>query len=144
MDGAATFFGRVNEDGNFSVLARVCALEGSGAQVAPEEGYCLTQADVSSIVCKVFDLGSDRDNAAGTPVTPDPAVTVSASVYDALQTNGWPTTQDQAGYNFRFDVSPAYAPAANEWYLLEFKFTLSGGGIAWLRVKVKTVPVQSS
>lgn len=142
--GAKTYYGLVNEDGSFSVLARLTSLDGSGDQVQPREGNCLTQDDVLSITCKIFDLGTDKDNEAGTPLSPDPTVTVSDSIFDTLRTVGWPTDRDYAGYNFRHDIEPTYVPTGGNWYLLEYKISLSGGGTSWLRVKVKALAVQTS
>lgn len=143
MDGAATFYGRINEGGGYSVLARVVSLDGSGTSVSSSEGYCLKRSDVSTITCRVFDLGDDRDEPAGTEITPAPTLAPSTNLYDALVTNGWPVTEDPYGYNFRHDVGPAYAPAGGTWVLLEYKFTLTTGGVVWFREKVKTVAIRS-
>lgn len=144
MKGAATWYGDVNEDGSYSVLARVTSLDGSGTEVRPEEGPCLTQADVSTITCKVFALGTNKNNPSGTEITPAPTLTPAANIFDTLRTTGWPTPSDPDGYNFRHDLSPTYAPNGGEWYLLEYKFTLTGGGVIWLKVKVRSAPVQTS
>lgn len=141
---AAVFYGKVNEDGTFSVLARVTSLDGSGAEVRPGEGALLQQADVSAITCKVYDLGSSRHADAGTEVTPAPTVTVATSVLDVPVTTGWSVPDDPHGYNFRHDVAAAYAPSSGVWYLLEYKFTMAGGGVAWLRVKVRSLAVTQS
>lgn len=135
---AMTIYGSVDEDGGFSILARVTSLSGSGTAVRPIEGNPIKQADVSSITCKVYALGTDKNNDAGTEVTPAPTVTVATSVYDTLQTSGWDTYHDPDGYNFRFDVSPTYTANPGEWYLYEFKFTLTDSSVIWLKAKVKT------
>lgn len=137
-----TYYGKVNEDGSFYVLARVCSLDGSGEEVVPGEGAVLQQADVSAITCKVYDLGTNRNATSGTEVTPAPTVTVSTSVFDALRTVGW--DKDTWGYNFRHDLSASYAPTGGDWYLLEYKFTLVSGGVAWLKVKVQAQSVLTS
>lgn len=146
---AGTWYGEVNEDGSFSILARITALDAAGQEVVPREGPCLTQADVASIACRVFDLGRNKDNPAGSEVLPAPTLTPAANIFDTLRTSGWPLDRDIWGYNFRHDVSPIYdgspgTASLGEWYLLEYKITLTNGGIVWLRVKVKTVAVQSS
>jgi hypothetical protein len=150
MDGATTWYGNVNERGSYSVLARITALDGSGTQVEPSEGNCITQDDVYTLTCKIFDLGTDKDNTTGTEITPAPTLTPTDNIYDTLQTNGWPVGEDYAGYNFRHDVKPLYVPDADHWYLLEYKFTLTGIGtgttddvVIWLRVKVKSKDIQS-
>lgn len=136
--GAAVWFGKVNEDGSFSVLARVTALEGTGTEVQAEEGPSLKQVDVSAITCKVYDLGTNRDAQTGTPVAPDPVLTPAANLFDTLRTSGWPTKRDKAGYNFRHDVAATYCTSPENWYLLEYKFTVTGGGVIWLEVRVET------
>lgn len=140
-----TWYGYVNEDGSFSILSRVTALQGTGEEVNPGEGPVLLQADVSTITCKVFSLGTNKNNENGTEITPAPTLTVSGSIYDTLQLSGWTMLGgDDSGYNFRHDVSPTYVPTGGEWYLLEYKITLTGGGIIWLRPKVKTEGLQTS
>lgn len=145
-NGGAVWTAAVPEDGAFSVLARVCSLDGTGnagAEVAPGEGVPLARADVSGVACKVFDLGTDRGNQDGTALTPDPTVTVSVNVFDALRTVGWGPDPD--GYNFRHDLAgTTYAPTGGHWYRIEYKFTLTAGGVAWLNVVVKALPEQSS
>lgn len=143
MSNAAVHSARVHEDGSFSVLARVTSLDATGDEQALGEGGCVQQADVSSIACKVYSLGTDPDNLAGTEVTPAPTVAVASSVLDTLRTAGW--TKDTYGYNFRHDVAPAYVPNPNEYYLVEYKFTLvTGGAVAFLKVLVKTLPTRVS
>lgn len=142
MNGAAVIRGQVNEDGTFSVLARVCSLDGTGEEYADGEGPVLKAADVSTVTCKVFDLGTDETTAAGTEVTPAPTVTVATSVLDTLRTAGW--GEDRAGYNFRHDLAPAYAADPGEFRLVEYKFTLTGGGVFFVKALVRTRPVQTS
>lgn len=144
MDGAATWYGRVNEDGSFSLLARVCALEGSGEEVVPGEGPVIQQGDLTDITCKIFSLGTNRDNLTGTEITPAPGVVIANNIYDVLQTAGWPVVQDSFGYNFRMDIAPTYVPNPEEWYLIEAEFILAGGGVVWFRTKVKTVALRTS
>lgn len=138
----STTFGIVNEDGSFSVLGRVCSLDGTGVEVVRGEGNCLKQADVNSITCKVFDLGTDPDNLTGTPVPPDPTVLVSSAIRDSLQRVGW--KEDLWGWNFRHDVDPSYVPTGGNWYLIEYKLTPVSGGPMWRRVKVKALGEQTS
>lgn len=139
---AQTWYGKVNEDGSYTLLARVASLSGTGTQVRPREGYCLAQMDIDSIGCTVFNLGTNKNNPSGTTVTPAPTVTAEDNIYDVLQTDGW--EQDTDGYNFRLDLGPQYAPEANNWYLIEVKFTQTDGTVAWLVVKVQTTSLQTS
>jgi hypothetical protein len=143
---AGIWYGVVNEKGNFSVLARLTSLSGSGGEVIRGEGFCLKQADVSTITCKVFDLGIDKDNPAGTPVLPDPALSPTVNIFDSLVMTGW--NKDNFGYNFRHDVVPAYdsyvgTGLEGAWFLLEYKLTLVDNTVMWLKVKVKTTLIQT-
>ena len=144
MPQAKTWFGGVNEDGSYSILARVCALEGSGDELVVGEGNVLEQADVSAITAKVFSLGTNKNSTSGTAISPDPTLTVAGNIYDTLQTVGWPVTDDKHGYNFQLDLGVAYAPAGREWYLIEVKFTLTSGTVIQLPVKVNTQLIQTS
>lgn len=135
-------FGTVDEDGSYSALGRVVSLDGSGAEYVGGEGNALRQADVASIACKVYALGTNRDSEAGTEVTPAPTVVVASSVFDTLRRTGWKV--DRHGYNFRHDLGPEYAPAPGEWYLIEYRFTLASGAVAWAKFKVKTVATRAS
>lgn len=139
MNQAGTFYGQVNEDGSASVLARLVGLDGTGTTVRDVEGPCLLQANVSSITCHVYDLGTSKDAATGTEVTPAPTMTVSTSIYDTLQSAGWDTYADPAGYNFRHDLAGTYFPTGGHWYLVEYKFTLASGAVLFGRVRVKAV-----
>lgn len=145
-DGAQTWFGRVNEDGSYSILARIGVLEGTGTMLSlDDEGALLRThqlATSSPITCKVFALGTNKNNSAGVEITPAPTLS-AANVFNSLRTLGWPTYEDPFGYNFRHDLGPLFAPAGNEWYLLEYKFTLRDGGVIWLPVKVKSSSLQT-
>ena len=140
--GAKTLIrGVVNEDGSFSVLGRVCSLDGSGDEYGEGEGNVLQQADVSAITCKVFDLGTD-EAATGTAVSPDPTVTISTSVFDTLRTVGWPT--DRVGYNFRHDLGPTYTADPGEYRRAEYKFTLTDGSVFFVNALLLTKAVSTS
>lgn len=140
-------YGKVNEDGSFSLLARITCLDGTGEEVIPKEGPCITQADVASITAKVYSLGSNKDSTTGIAVSPDPTFTASTNIFNTLRTSGWPTNEDQYGYNGRFDFSPTYSATGDNWYLLEIKITLSSALnnlVIWVKAKYKTVPAQTS
>jgi hypothetical protein len=139
--GAVIYYGEVNEDGPFSALNRVCSLNGSGDEQATGEGPVIQVADVDTITCKVFDIGTDRDATTGTEVTPAPTLT-SANVFDTLRTSGW--EQDDYGYNFRHDVAASYLADPGEWRLIEYKITLTGGEVSWIEWRVKTKAKQTS
>lgn len=133
-----------HEDSTTSVLGRLCSLSGSGEEVKPGEGYVCLQADVSAIACRVYDLGTDRDAATGTEVTPAPTLTPAANVFNALRTVGWPVARDRHGYNFRHDIGAAFLADPGEWRLFEYRFTFADGGVAFREVRVYTRPVVQS
>ncbi len=143
MTAVGPTYGVVSEDGTFSALARLVGLDGSGGEVCPGEGAVLLAADVSSVACRVYDLGADRDSDAGTEVTPAPTVAAPADVVsDALRTVGW--AADDYGYNFRHDVGPAYTADPGEWRLVEYQVTLTGGGVLRVAYRVYTEPTRQS
>ena len=101
--------GIVYEDSTFSLMSRF-TVDGSDA----------TQSDCSSITMKAWDV-DDYD----TPVL-DATLTVSAVVYDTLQTDGrW--SVDATGYNFRYDVADTVCTTAGTQYRFEAVVTTSGG-----------------
>jgi hypothetical protein len=80
-------------------------------------GANLTQAGVSSIARKVFDLSSSTPTTA----IDSSAVTVNTSVFDTLQTDDrW--TIDTTGYNFRDVVAGSILTSGNR-YRIEYVFT---------------------
>jgi hypothetical protein len=135
---APILYAETFEDIPVSHLRRVTALAGTGSEVVQGEGPVVKQADVSSITCRVYDIGTDRDAEAGVEVTPAPTLTASANIFDALQTAGW--AEDLYGYNFRHDVDALYLADPGEWRLLEYKIVLAAGGSVGLELRVKTKP----
>jgi len=144
--GNRTWYGAVNEDGTYSLLARITSLDATGEEYLPGEGPVILQADISSVTCKVYDLGTDRSALGGTEVTPTPTVSVSTSVFDTLRRTGWPLPPegDTIGYNFRFDLGPTYVPTQGNWYAIEFKFTMVGGGVFYAKFRVYSTPTIQS
>lgn len=134
--------GIVNEDGTFSCLARVCSLDGSGEEYGDGEGNVLLAADVSTITAKVFDLGTDEAEDAGTAVSPDPTVTVASVIFDTLRTVGW--GEDRVGYNFRHDLGPTYSATGGEFRRVEYTFTLAAGGVVFVNYLVELKAEQTS
>ena len=134
--------GVVNEDGTWSVLARLCGLDGSGDEHREGEGNVLQAADVSTVTCKVYDLGDDETTDPGTEVTPAPTVTVATSVLDTLRTTGW--REDKIGYNFRHDLGPTYSATGGEYRRAEYVVTLADGGVVLVNALVQVRGVQSS
>lgn len=140
-NGAATLYAEANEDKPFSVLARPCSLSGTGSEYVQGEGPAIKVADVASIACKVYDIGTDRDAATGTEVTPAPSLT-SANVFDTPRTAGWQS--DTHGYTFRHDVAVAFVADPAEWRLLEYTITLTDGTTVAIEVRVYIRPKVAS
>lgn len=140
--GSRIWYGQANEDGSCTLLARITSLDATGEEYLPGEGPVVLQDDVSTITCKVYDLGTDKDALTGTEVTPAPTVVVATNIFDTLRRSGWPLPPegDTIGYNFRFDVGAAYLPNPNTWYAIEFLFTLVGGGVFPAKFRVYTNP----
>lgn len=94
-------------------------------------GDYITQASVSTITYRVDAYSSQRDAETcsnATEVTDDTSLTVSAVVYDTLQTAApWDSTADSAGYNFRFTLPAASRPVGDKWHRVEVVITPSTG-----------------
>jgi len=117
--------GSAYEDGGASIMARITGTDGAN----------ITQADVSTITCTVYD-------SSGTSVA-TPTVTVATSVFDTLQTDSrW--SVDTTGYNFRFDVAATVMSSGNETYRYEFKFTPASGEVYWVVAEIYCYPVSTS
>lgn len=129
------------EDGSATTLGRATARNASGAATGVHgEGKFIKQADVSSITLSVFDLSS---------ATPDTAIateilTVSAVILNTVVTSNEIWTKDSTGYNFLHDLAASYFPTGNHTYLLEYKFTLTGGVVAWGVYSGPAMPVRTS
>lgn len=90
------------------------------ARVTGRTGVAITQASLTSITLYGYNL-ADISN----PVANGVALTVSAVVFDTLQTDArW--TADDTGYNFRYDVPAIYAATPGQ-YRYEFKFDPTSG-----------------
>jgi hypothetical protein len=101
----------VYEDSGFSLMARIYG----------QAATAITQATISSIALKVFDISSSTQIATATPV-------VATCVFDTLQTDAY-WTKDSTGYNFRYSTLAAHVPAGCGRALFEFTFTPSSGAV---------------
>lgn len=104
----------VFEDSAFSLMARVHA---NGANV--------TQSVVSSISIKVYDKSDG--SLVGAELTP----VVASTIFDTLQTDArW--SNDNVGYNFRYDAADTILPDGGKTYRIEVKMTpTSGSPYVW-------------
>lgn len=91
------------------------------ARVVKDAGTAIAQSDISSIVYHVYDTRDlTTDLAQNSPLT------VSSVVFDSLQTDArW--TEDDTGYNFRFQMDPDELPNAPRTALVEVIFTPASG-----------------
>ena len=132
MANAVDAQGQVFRNGSLTMLARVV-----GADAAD-----ITQSDISTATYSVY-LLDDEDPDSRTAITghEDESITVSALIYDTLQTDDlW--SVDTTGYNFAhvLDVSTYDAfPVAGAEYLVEFKLTPATGQVIVVRFKVRAI-----
>ena len=117
------------EDGGATLMARIVG----GA------GTTITQATITSIARKTFDLNG---------LTPGTAVETSApvvasTVFDTYQTDArW--TVDSTGYNFRDTIAAAIFATGNHRYRVEYAFTPTAGAVFWVVFELQCQPVWSS
>ena len=110
---------------NAAEVIKCIAFEGTGlnliARIAGDDGELIEQSDASTITCRVFDLADTSATVA------EPAVDVSASIFNSLQVDRrW--SADSVGYNFRFRLPGASRPDGDKCYRVEFWFEPSGDG----------------
>lgn len=119
--------GIVWEDGGAFFMARVTGRDAAN----------ITQAVVSSISYKVYDLKElpPTEKASGT-------LTVSSVIFDSLQTDSRWT--DSTGYNFRHEMPAASFPNGDRNYQVEYLFTPTSGEVFWVIFKVNAKEVHTS
>ena len=113
------------EDGSAVVYGRIVSHDGTGESIVGE-GKGLKQADLSSITFTTYEDGDPTTSInSGT-------VTISAAVYDTLQTSSDdPVWTFDRGFNFRHVLTPANFPTGGKTYVVEYKFTTTGGTVGW-------------
>jgi len=126
MPDAQDIRGTVFKNGSATLMARIVGAAGAAVK----------QADLSSAKYTIYLLDDDDPNGE-TAVAghEDVALTVSAVIFNTLQTGGlW--TKDATGYNFKhvLDVSshPAFA-AARRSYRIIYKLTPATGQVILVR-----------
>lgn len=121
--------GYVTEDGGASFLARLVGHSGSN----------VTQASLSAITVKVFDMDSaDPDTEVYSET-----LTISSVIFDTLQTDSrW--TVDTTGYNFLHAMSATAFPTGGHNYRVEYKFTPASGQVFWALFDVLSTNIQTS
>ncbi len=121
--------GKVFEDGGATCMARIIG----------QAGVAITQASLTSIGCKVFDLGG------ATPDTPiaTSSLTISSVVFDTLQTDArW--TYDTTGYNFLHAHAAATFPSGDTRYRVEYLFTPVSGAAFFAVFELQSLQVKTS
>ena len=134
MSAADIFVGPVNEDGDFSIIGRVTAFDGTGAaSPLEEEGNLVKQADLTSIQVKIYNTQSETPTTAEQTANP----TVASVIFDTLQTTGiWKLIR--GGGNFKYDVAASWVPAGRTAYRIEVKFTTTGSKVYWGKWQAET------
>ena len=90
----------------------------------------VTQASLSTITYTVKKYASQLDAEGdddATSVITSTSVTISAAIFDTLQTAApWDSTADANGYNFKFTLPAASRPTEG-WHRVQFTFTPATG-----------------
>ena len=123
--------GTVFEDGGATFLARVRG----------NSGAAITQASLSTITCKVFDL----DVAPDTSILA-PSVVIASTVFDTMQGASFSDarwTADATGYNFLHEMPATAFPDGQRRYRVEYKFTPVSGAVFWLVFEVLALEIRS-
>jgi hypothetical protein len=111
-----TIYDTFLEDGGATVLARVYG----------NAGTAITQASLTSITWAVYNADTEAEILAPA------ALTVSAVVFDTLQTGNPRWTKDGVGYNFVHALPVTAFPAAVAKTRIQYKFTPTSGAAFWL------------
>lgn len=129
MSTNRTKYGIGFEDAPIALMDRVKSIAGA----------YVTQASLSTITYRVDEYASQEDAEqceSGTEILDDTSLTISAVIYDTLQTAApWDSTADSLGYNFRLDLAGTRRPNGNKWHRIEVLITPSSGGaypLVWI------------
>lgn len=117
----------------------VVAFEDTGlvvmARVLGQDGEAITQATIDTIAMTSMDLDDYSSVATA-------SLTVSAVVFDTLQTADDRWTADQRGYNFLYAIPATAIPSPGKTYRVGLLFTPSSGQPFALAVDVTTRRLQ--
>lgn len=132
MPAAADIKGTAYKDGSVILLSRVVGAD----------GVAIEQADVSTITYTIELLSeTDEDEATAVAGHTNQAVTISAVIFDALQTGGlW--TADSTGYNFRHAIpidSYNAFDVAGRHYRVTYTITPTSGQPILVRYKLRCI-----
>jgi hypothetical protein len=132
MAEAIDIYGTTFKNGSVTLLARIVDASGQNIQ----------RADLSTIKYTVYLLDDqDPDNRTAVADHADVALTVSAVIFDTLQTDSiW--TVDATGYNFRhlldISVHPAFTVAGRR-YLVEYQLAPVAGQVILVRFRLNVI-----
>lgn len=126
-----------------ATITKAVVFEDSGAtllaRVLGNAGTPITQASLTSISYKVFDLNAADPTAA----TQTGTLTISAVVFDTLQTDPrW--TVDDEGFNFAYAAPASWFSESTHTYRIEYKFTPASGEAFWTVFTLTTVGIMTS
>jgi len=88
------------------------------------DGAAMAKADVSSIVCDVYDV-----DVPGTAVLADESIVVDDVIFDALQTGDARWTVDSTGFNFAWAAPATIIPDGSKTYHVQLTITPASGGV---------------
>lgn len=86
------------------------------------DGDAITQATLTSITCKIFDLDSAIPTTATTQT-----VTIASAVSDTLRTDDDRWTVDTTGFNFEHTITDDNLATGDHRYRIEYVFTPTSG-----------------
>ena len=119
---------RWQEDGSAVIKARLSADDGTGSATGVSgEGNFIKQADISTITRLIKNVTAGTDDGGA-------SLTVSSTIVDTPVTSSAKWKTDATGYNF-IDIIPATKFATGgSVYQVEYKITLTGGLVLWLKL----------
>lgn len=126
-----SFSVRFVKAGTPTLLARLTSRGALGAFTGKSgEGRWITQADVSAISYRVYDV-TDENNP--TMILGQTAANKADVILDTPDAGGELWTLDRIGYNFALDLPATAFPQSNRTIRVEVKITLVSGGVAWAK-----------
>ena len=121
--------GTIWEDGAATCMARVLG----------NAGTAITQASLTAITYKIYDIDSDTP----TTVVSSGTVTISTDVFDTLQTGArW--TIDSTGYNYLTTFAASNFATPNHRYVIEVTFDPTSGDNFPCVFQIAVVPIIGS
>lgn len=116
------------EDGGAFVMARVVGNDAAN----------ITQASVTSIARKTFDLDSATPNTATTT-----APVVADTIFDTLQTDArW--TEDDTGWNFGDVIAASVLSTGDHHYRIEYVLTMDSGEPVVIKFEIHATSILGS